>query len=311
MKIFVTGGAGFIGSHVTDALISEGHQVTVYDNLSKGYKEYVNPQAKFICGDLKDKLKLIKSLKGFDGVIHLAAESIISHSLENPEEHLKKNINYAINLLEAMRLNRVNKIVFSSSAAVYGELKNKLAKEEDEKGPLQPYGASKLAVENILASYFHSFNICSVSLRYFNVYGPRDDQLPVTRAVPNWIKCILTGKKIQLYWEGNQTRDYIYVKDLARAHILAIKKCDNLKVFNVGSGKGNKMIEILNTIFKVANKKVEIQNLGERKGDPNVLVADITKIKKQLNWHPTTNLPEGMKETYNFYLNNKKSLERI
>jgi len=311
MKIFVTGGAGFIGSHVSELLINEGHFVTIYDDLSKGYQEYVNPKANLIKANLSDFDTLNNSIKGHDAVIHLAAESIIKHSIENPAEHLKKNIGNAINLLEAMRLNKINSIVFSSSAAVYGEIKDSFVVENANKEPLQPYGASKLAIENILSAYYHSFGINSVSLRYFNVYGPRDDQLPVTRAVPNWFKQILSGKKISLFWKGEQIRDYIFVKDLAKAHMLALQNCNGLKNYNVGSGSGQKMNKILQTIFMVTNKKVEIEDLGERPGDPNILVADISKIKIELGWTPETNLENGLKETYDFYLFHPESLKRI
>jgi UDP-glucose 4-epimerase len=311
MKIFVTGGAGFIGSHVTDLLIREGYEVTVYDNLSTGYLDYINPKAKFVLGDLADKEKLTREIRDHDGVIHLASESIIEKSIKNPEETLKRNINFAINLLEAMRANKIDKIVFSSSAAIYGETKGYPVREDDCKEPLQPYGASKLAIESILSGYFHSFKIKSVSLRYFNVYGPRDDQLPVTRAVPKWIKSMLLHQKILLYWKGKQIRDYIYVEDLAKAHILAFKNCNGLENFNVGSGNGVRLIEILDILSEISGIKIEIEDKGDRQGDPQKLFADITKIRRALGWNPETSLKDGLKKTYEFYKTNKKSLERI
>jgi len=304
MKVFVTGGAGFIGSHIVDALIEEGNQVTVLDNLSTGYKKFVNKKAFFIEGNLMDLNKLKKYIKGHEAVIHMAANVMIDNSLDNPGEYLKKNINSAINLLEAMRLNNIKNIVFSSSAAVYGEIDDKLIKEDAKKSPLHPYGSSKLAIEAILAGYYHSFGINSVSLRYFNVYGPRDEISPVTRAVPKWIKSILHDEPITLYWQGKQIKDFIFVKDVADAHLIALKNCKGLHQYNIGSGTGILMTDVLRSILKVANKNAKIIDMGERKGDPHRLVADINKIKSELKWTPSYSLLEGIKLTFDYYKNN-------
>lgn len=311
MKVFVTGGAGFIGSHVVDELIKEGHEVTICDNLQTGYEEYVNKNAKFIKVDLKDIERLKKELVGFDAAIHLASECIIRDSIDDPETHLKRNINNAINLLEAMRVNNVKKIVFSSSAAVYGETGDEPVPEEFPKKPMQPYGASKLAVEVVLSGYYHSFGINSVSLRYFNVYGPRDDQIPVSRAVPKWFKAVFNGGNIELNWGGKQLRDYIFVEDVARAHILALKNCEGCRAYNIGSNTGHTMLQILEAIFHAAGKRMPIIDAGPRPGDPNRLVADTSKIRNELGWVPQFNLEQGMKKVYNFYLSHPESLKRI
>jgi UDP-glucose 4-epimerase len=212
-------------------------------------------------------------------------------------------------LLEAMRKNNVKFIVFSSSAAVYGEIKKAIPVKEDEtKEPMQPYGATKLATEVILSSYYHSYGINSVSLRYFNVYGPRDCQLPVTRAVPNWFKAVINGEPIGLNWEGKQIRDYIFVKDVASAHLQVLGKQGYMQ-YNIGSGKGNSMLEILNSVFEACNKKTPIKDLGIRPGDPNYLVADTNKILTEIGWAPKYSLKEGMKQTYEFYKDLKNLLK--
>lgn len=305
MKVFVTGGAGFIGSHVVDVLIENGNEVTIFDNLSTGFKEFINKKATFYLGDLSNTNSLEEAIRGHDAVIHLASEVGIQHSLSNPKEHLLRNVGNAINLLEAMRKNNIKNIVFSSSAAVYGEASDSLIKEEAPKYPLQAYGASKLAIEAILSAYYNSFGVNSVSLRYFNVYGPRDES-ETKRAVPNWIKSVLNNQPITLYWEGKQLKDYIFVKDVASAHLLALKNCKGLKNYNIGSGKGIVMIDVLKCIFEVIGKNTQIVDMGERKGDPNRLVADTTKITSELKWLPKYTLVDGIKETYNYYKNNIK-----
>jgi len=303
MKVFVTGGAGFIGSHVVDALIEDGNSVTVFDNLSKGHLEFVNKKASFVKGDLNDFDKLVSSIKGHDAVIHMAAEILIQDSLDNPKQFLTRNIESTINLLEAMRKENIKNVVFSSSAAVYGETGDKPVKEDSPKSPLQPYGASKVAGEAIMAAYCNSFGMNSTCLRYFNVYGPRDEVLPVTRAVPNWIKSTLQGKPLTLFWGGKQVKDYIFVKDVANAHLVALKNCKGVQVYNIGSGDGKPMIDILNAVVTVSGKNPKVVDLGERKGDPQRLVADTSKIKKTLGWTPKYTLLEGIKITYDYYKN--------
>ncbi len=311
MKILVTGGAGFIGNHITELLCNEGHEVTVFDNLSTGYEEYIDKRARFIKADLADKEAIESAVEGQDSIIHLAAESVIKTSIENPQKTLDSNLLNSINLLESMRKKGVKFLVFSSSAAVYGNPKeNKAIKEDAEKNPLQLYGASKLAVESLLLGYYNCFGINSTSLRYFNVYGPRDDQVPVTRAVPNWFKAILTNNPIKLNWQGKQIRDYIFVKDVAKAHITVLEK-KGIHFYNIGSGTGNSMKEILEAVFEASGKRAEIIDAGERKGDPDFLVADIERIKQEVGWSPEIKLDEGMKKTHGFYKTHIKSLERI
>lgn len=211
MRILVTGGAGFIGSNVAHLLCEEGHTVTVLDNLSSGYAELLDMRCRFIHSDLCDADALQNAIAGVDAVVHLAARSIIAGSFEDPLGYVHTNVLSGTLLLEAMRAHGVKHIVFSSSASVYGEPVNIPVREDDPKFPLHIYGATKLAFESILLGYYSAFGINSVSLRYFNAYGPGDLQEPVTRAVPRWIRAALTGKPVTVYWKGNQYRDYVFV----------------------------------------------------------------------------------------------------
>lgn len=299
-KFLVTGGAGFIGSHVTELLCDLGHDVCVIDDLSFGYKKFVDRRATFIHGSIGDKKMVENALEDVDVVIHLAASSIIKFSFEKPQEYYENNVTNGIVLLEAMRKKHVNKIIFSSTAAVYGIAEEQPIKETTPKSPITIYGSSKLAFEYALQAYYHSFGIESVSLRYFNAYGPRDEQQPVTRAVPAWIQAILHNETLPVYWKGRQLRDYIFVKDIAQAHI-AVLETKGCTIYNIGCGKGIWMKDIFKTLEKISGKKLKTKDLGERNGDPAKLVADISKIKKELGWQPKTSLKKGLTETFKYY----------
>lgn len=300
MKVLITGGAGFIGSHVAELFCNEGHDVTVIDDLSFGYVKFVDKRAKFINASLSDRKLLNKLLKGIDIVVHLAASSIIRYSFEDPVGYYQNNVINGLNLLEAMRENKVSKIIFSSSASVYGEPIRIPVKESDPTNPITVYGSSKLAFEKALEVYYRNFHIESVSLRYYNVYGPRDEQKPATRAIPMWTRDILNGRPIEWYWKGKQVRDYIYVEDVAKAH-LAVLPLRGCNIFNIGSGSGILMKNVLVNFEKILGRKLKTKDLGERPGDPMKLVADISKIKKIINWEPRVGLEEGLRKTYNYF----------
>lgn len=300
--ILVTGGAGFIGSNTVEFLCNHGHSVRVIDDLSFGYEKFVDPRAIFFKASIADEEALGEALQGVDVVMHFAASSIIKYSLDNPFLYIENNVLNGVKLLEGMRETGVKKIIFSSSASVYGEPKTVPVTEDSEKKPLQPYGASKLAFESILNSYYHSFGIESVSLRYFNAFGPRDEQKPATRAVPMWIKEALDGGPIKIHWDGRQVRDYVFVRDIARAHesVIDLPGCT---IFNIGSGSGVVMRDVLEEIVNIVGTEVEIQDQGERAGDPVRLVADISSIHKAVGWKPEVTLHNGLVETIEYYKN--------
>lgn len=300
MKIVVTGGAGFIGSHVTKLFCDRGCRVVVIDDLSFGFKKFVDPRAEFVKGSIGSKSLIEKVLRGAEAVIHLAASSIIKFSLEDPIGYFKNNLMNGLVLLEAMKKNNVFKIIYASTAAVYGEPRHIPIKEDDLKNPITPYGSSKLAFEKALQSYYYAFGINSTSLRFFNAYGPNDEQYPATRAVPIWIKAALTNKPLLLYWHGQQKRDYIFAEDIAQAfwQVLKLKGC---RFYNLGNGQGVWMRDIIKHLEEIIGRKLEVKNIGERPGDPKFLVADISKIKKEVGWLPLVGLKKGLKKTLDYY----------
>jgi len=299
-RVVVTGGAGFIGSNVARLLADQGHEVVILDDLSHGYEHLIDRRCRFIRLSLAEADRLPEALKGATAVMHFAASSIIARSFTNPMEYIENNVVNATNLLEAMRQAGVRKLVFSSSASVYGEPERIPVREDDSKRPLQMYGATKLAFEEVLHAYHSSFGISSVSLRYFNAYGPGDLQQPVTRAVPRWIQAALTDRPLRMYWKGEQYRDYVFVDDIARAHI-EVLPLEGYHVFNVGSGDGILMKDVAGRLGEITGRQLTIEDAGERPGDPMRLVADVSRIREAVGWEARTPLREGLAEAVRFY----------
>lgn len=299
-KVLVTGGAGFIGSNLTELLCDEGFEVTVLDDLSSGFKRLVDRRATFVKGNISDGKLPRRLLVGMEAVFHLAATATTTYSLSAPQKYFENNFMNTVVLLEAMRAAGVKKIIYSSSASSYGESGDQLLTEGEATRPISPYGASKYIVEPVLNAYHHSFGIHSVSLRYFNVYGPNDEQQG-TRAVPKWAKAVLQEKPLELYWRGKQKRDYIYVKDIARANLAAFVHCRGAQVYNVGSGRGVWMTAIIAELERLVGNKLKIRQMGKRLGDPTFAMADIGKIRKELGWKPETDLATGLKLTLDYF----------
>ncbi len=301
MKILVTGGAGFIGSHVNKLLLEEGHEVVVVDNLSKGNLNCLDPRVVFHNIDINNQTALEKILPGTDTVIHMASFIEVGESVKNPVAFVENNILGTVKLLDAMRNTGVNKMVFSSSACVYGVPK-KIPLSEDD--PLQeqenPYGLTKVSMEQLCALYHKLFGMDITILRYFNPYGPGEMHKPETHAIPNFIKATLSKTPIPLFWNGEQIRDFIYIEDLAKAHILALP-LSGINYFNVGTESGVKIMDVLNLIFEIVGYSVPIEDKGSRIGDVPSLVASSQKIKKQLGWQPQTDLKTGLKLTIEFF----------
>jgi len=301
MRILVTGGAGYIGSVVAEELIKSGHGVTVFDNLVKGHKEAVAPEAGFVEGDLRDAELLKQTFRQneIEAVIHLAAYSLVGESVANPAKYYENNVSAGLKLLDAMSDSEVKKIVFSSTAAVYGEPEKQPVTETDKLQPTNPYGETKLAFENALRWYEKAYDIKYASLRYFNAAGAsrRCGELhePETHLIPLVLQAAL-GKLpfVEIFGEdydtrdGTCVRDYIHVVDLARAHILALDILDERSaIYNLGcGGAGYTVREVVETARDVTGLEVPVRIAARRAGDPAVLIAASDKIKRELGWQP-------------------------
>ena len=303
MNILVTGGAGYIGSHVLKALLKEGHQVITLDNLQKGYKEAVTG-GKFIEGDLADEKLLNKIMKEdeIEGVIHLAADSLVGESMEKPGKYYMNNFANGINLLEAMINNDVKNIVFSSTAAVYGEPDEIPIKENNKTEPTSTYGESKLFFEKALKRYDDTYGLKYASLRYFNAAGADPEgeigeaHDPETHLIPIVLQTALGIRdKIYIFGDdyptndGSCIRDYIHVNDLAAAHVLALEALAEGKessIYNLGNGEGYSVKEVIDTVKEVTGRDFEVEVSERRAGDPAVLIASSDKIQKELDWQP-------------------------
>ncbi len=301
MRVFVTGGAGFLGGHVSSLLLKVGHDVTVLDNLSAGHRESMPSGASFIKGDLKNQTRLPGWLAGHDVVIHLAALVPVPVSVDHPVEFAENNVVNTVRLLEAMRQAGVGRIVFSSSATVYGLPRSLPLREDDPLGiQSNPYGASKVSAEAFVAVYQRLHGFDATILRYFNPYGPNELCEPETHLVPNVVRAALAGEPVPVYWGGEQVRDYIYVEDLARAHAAVLDQT-GLNYFNVGSEKGIKVKEVLDAVSGIIGAPLRIDDLGERPGDVPALYASSERLHRATGWHTEVGLKEGLQRTMEFF----------
>lgn len=300
MRVLVTGGAGFIGSHVCAALLERGHEVTVVDDLSRGFRELVPEGARLIVGSLANPL-LERWLRGHDAVIHMAGFIEVARSVEEPVLFAENNVVNSVRLLEAMRRAGVGNIVFSSSACVYGAPQRLPIREDDPLGAQSsPYGATKVAIETFVTTYHYLHGMDAVILRYFNPYGPGELHDPETHAIPNFIRATLEGRPVPLYWNGEQVRDFIYVGDLARAHVEVLGR-RGLDVFNIGSETGTKVRDVLELVFELCGRRAPVEDLGPRPGDVPASYASSEKLMRLTAWRPEVGLREGLRRTIAYY----------
>lgn len=302
MRLLVTGGAGYIGSIVTERLIVGGHSVIVVDNLEQGHSEAIAPGATFIEADLADWQALNTIFEGqeIQAVIHLAAETRVGHSMTDPRGTFHNNVVCGFNLLDAMLKHGVFEMVFSSTAAVYGNPEKMPIGEADPTKPINPYGESKLMFERILHWYRGAYGLKFISLRYFNVAGASErfgeDHRPETHLIPNILKVALgQAERLPVFGndyptqDGSCIRDYIHVIDVARAHILALKRMEGNarhSIYNLGNGSGFSVFEVIKAVRKITGAQIPISLQPRRQGDPAVLVADARLAKTELGWEP-------------------------
>lgn len=300
MKVLVTGGGGFIGSHVTRMLIDAGHKLTVLDNFSHGYRDNVDKRAKLLTGDIADQKKAKAALIDIDAVIHMAGLIVVPESVKDPIKYCQNNILGTVKFLNSMKDAGVKKIIYSSSACVYGTPDDLPIKEDAPLRPDNPYGATKASIESFLQAYHACYGIDATILRYFNPYGPGKLYPPVTHAIPNFIAATLAKKPLPLYWQGEQIRDFIYIEDLAQAHI-DVLKLKGFNVFNLGMEKGVKVKDVIDLIFDIVGYKVPIADLGQRPGDVHANYASSAKLTKAVGWRPKVSLRDGLKRTIDYY----------
>ena len=329
MSILVTGGAGYIGSHTVYKLIEEGRDVVIIDNLETGYIEAVHPKAKFYKGDIRDKdfLNGVFSKENIEAVIHFAANSLVGESMKNPLKYYDNNLYGTKVLLSSMIENNIYKIVFSSTAATYGEPEKFPIEETDKTEPTNTYGETKLAMEKMFKWTEVAHGLKYVSLRYFNACGahesgkigeahnPETHLIPLILQVPN-------GKRehISIFGDDYNTedgtciRDYIHVTDLAEAHILAVDyllKGNKSDIFNLGNGKGFSVKQVIDVARKVTKSDIPEVIAGRREGDPEILIASSDKAKNILGWNPKhDSLEEIISSAWNWHKNHPNGYEK-
>ena len=302
MKILVTGGAGFIASHITDAIINEGHSVTVVDNLSTGFEKNVNPKAKFVKADIVDSslLQLFEKEK-FDVVNHHAAQMDVRKSVADPSFDANTNILGTINLLQCCIKTGVKKFMFASTGgAVYGEQSYYPADEIHPTAPLSPYGISKLAVEKYLFFYKSQYDFKYTVLRYANIYGPRQNSKGEAGVVAIFSTKLLANEQPIINGTGKQTRDYVFVGDVVKANLITLKD-DACDIYNVGTAKETDVNELFNKLNKLAGSNKEEKHGPAAPGEQMRSVITSEKLFKKFNWKPSTTLDNGLKETVEYF----------
>lgn len=307
MKILVTGGAGFIGSHVVDGYIKLGHKVVIIDDLSTGRREFINPKAKFYKADIRDRIKVeeIFNIEKPKILNHHGAQISVRDSVDDPIFDAGVNIIGLLNLLESAKKNKVKKIIFASSGgAVYGEAK-KIPTPEDYKplNPLSPYGISKLASEYYLNFYHKTYDIDYLALRYANVYGPRQNPHGEAGVVAIFSLKLLKGENPIINGHGRQTRDYVYVEDVINANINALES-EVTGVFNIGTGIETNVIEIFEGLKNTVDSKIEAKHGPAKFGEQKRSCLDAAMAKKVLGWKAKVDLKEGLRKTVEYFKHN-------
>jgi UDP-glucose 4-epimerase len=315
MKLLVTGGAGYIGSIVSRQLLAAGHEVAVLDNLERGHREAVAPQATLLEVDLRDGAATRAAVAGgFDGVLHFAALALVSESVSHPERYYETNVLGTFNLLEAMRASGVERLVFSSTCAVYGQPDEVPIAETAPPRPANAYGASKLAVDGMIGDFCLAHGLGAVSLRYFNVAGALEgvgeDHEPETHLIPNVLRTAMGARPhVEVFGtdyptpDGTAIRDYIHIEDLSDAHVRALDatRPGTHAIYNLGTGNGYSVREVIDTASEVTGREIPVVESPRRPGDPPRLVAAAGRIHAELGWEPRRSLRDMIGDAWSFH----------
>ncbi len=308
-RFLVTGGAGFIGSHIVERLVREDHFVRVLDNFSSGRRQNLDKLIKeieLLDADIRSADACIKATRGIDFVLHQAALRSVPKSMNNPGEYNEVNINGTLNMLEASKKNKVKRFVFASSSSVYGDTDRFPEREDFAPQPISPYALTKLAGEHYCRIFSRHYGLETVSLRYFNVFGPRqslNDEYAVV--IPKFITCMLKNEPAPIYGSGRQSRDFTYVDNVVEANILAAGKADsNGEVFNIASGKDYTILELVKILNKIMKKDIRPKFLSERAGDVFRTLSDLSRSKRILGFRPRIDFFEGINLTVEHFRKN-------
>jgi len=312
VRCVVTGGAGFIGSHLTERLVSEGHEVTVIDNLATGNKERLEgvlERIEFVEADIQDLQLLKKLFEGVDVVFHQAALPSVARSVEDPLRSNESNVTGTLTVLEAARAKKVGKVIYAASSSAYGDTPTLPKREDMKPAPRSPYAVSKLTGEYYCETYFRLFGVQAVSLRYFNVFGPRQDPHSQYAAViPRFITAALTGKPACVYGDGLQSRDFTYVENVVEANMLAARSDRAAgEVINIACGERCTLLDLLKMIGRILGRTgpIPAEFTDPRPGDVRHSLADISKARELLGYRAQVTVEEGLRRTIEWYRSQK------
>jgi len=303
MKVFITGGAGFIGSHIAEEYLLKNHHVTVYDNFSTGKMDNLqfattNDKLKIIEGDTRDYPLLEQAIAGHDLIFHQAAIASVQQSIDNPRATFEVNAGGTLNVLESARKHKVGKIIFACSAAIFGDHPELPKSEVSPVKPISPYGADKYISETYLRLYSELYSIPTVALRYFNVFGPRQDpSSPYSGVISIFTTRIKANQSVTVFGDGDQYRDFIFVKDVVQANMLAAEKnSTGFENYNVGYGKATSLNDLLDMLKQIYKKEISVEYLPPRQGDIRESVSDNRKLRDELGFVPRFTVKKGLEE---------------
>ncbi|MBI3554506.1 MAG: SDR family oxidoreductase [Elusimicrobia bacterium] len=304
----VTGGAGFIGSHIAAKLASLGKKVRVLDNLSTGkpqHMESFRSRVEFMRGDVRSFDDCRRAVAGCDFVLHQAAVRSVPKSVDRPQETHENNATGTLNMLVASREAKVKRFVYASSSSVYGDAKRFPQKEEYKPQPLSPYAAQKLMGEHYAILFCKTFGLETVSLRYFNVFGPRQDPESLYSAViPKFMEQAYEGTPLELHWDGRQSRDFTHIDNVVQANLLAAQTKKGVgETFNIANGKTYSLLDLIGVIEGILGRKLERRHFPRRAGDVRKTWADISAARKNLGYKPCMNFENGLKDTWDYFVN--------